>query len=83
MPTCDSSWLQKLSIPDNFSRATQHALTTGQITKAARIEIITALAFQIFAHTEYPTPDEYKAVCSMLIAKYAVLKDTIGNGIVS
>ena len=80
LPACDSSWLQKFSIPENFSRYTEHALKTGQITKA---EIVTAIAFRIFAFTEYPTSDEYKAVCSMLIGKYSVLKDTIGNGIVS
>lgn len=48
-----------------------------------RIEIVTALAFEIWNHTQYSTGDEYNAVCSVLVNKYPFLKNTIGNGYVS
>ena len=55
----------------------------GEVTKSTRTEIITAVAFQMYACTQYPTPEEYTAVCNGLIEKYPILKDTIGTGIVS
>jgi len=53
------------------------------ITKGVWVEIVTALAFEIWNHTQYPSGDEYNAVCTMLVNKYPILKDTIGNGYVS
>ena len=59
------------------------SLEAQKMSKGMRIEIVTALAFEIWNHTQYR--DEYNAVCSMamLVNKYPFLKDTIGNGYVS
>jgi hypothetical protein len=65
MPTCDSSWLQKLSIPDNFS-------------PSLSIEIVTALAFQIFAHTK---PGHEATLCyDVTSIKCVELQKTEGEG---
>ena len=53
------------------------------MSKGMRVEIIAALAFEVWNHTQYPSGDEYNTVCSMLVNKYPFLKDTIGNGYVS
>ena len=75
-----SCWIK---IPDLFSRTTMHALATKVITKSARIEIVAAIAFHVYTHTQYPTSQEYTEVCEKLVQKYPVLKDTVGNGYVS
>ena len=59
------------------------SLEAQKITKGMRIEIVTALALEIWKDTQYPSGIEYNAVYSMLVNKYPFLKDTIGNGYVS
>ena len=54
-----------------------------RVKKGTRTEIISAIALQMWSHTMYPQPEEYNGVCQMLIDKYPVLKDSIGNGYVS
>lgn len=66
-----------------FSRKTKDALESQKISKGTRSEIVTCLGFEIWRHSQYPTGDEYNAVCSMLVTAYPILKDTIGNGYVS
>ncbi len=72
-----------IRIPEKFSRATMRAMNKKMVTHSARIEIVTAVVYQLFATTEYPTKREYDSVCKALITRYLVLKDTIGNGFVS
>ena len=59
------------------------SIKAKSITKGVRVEIVTALAFEIWNHTQYPSGEEYNAVCTMLVKEYPILKDTIGNGYVS
>jgi len=59
------------------------SINAKSITKGVRIEIVTALAFEIWNHTQYPSGEEYNAVCTKLVKEYPILKDTIGNGYVS
>ena len=59
------------------------SIKAKSITKGVRVEIVTALAFEIWNHTQYPSGEEYNAVCNMLVKEYPILKDTIGNGYVS
>ena len=67
----------------SISQSTMHAIKKGEVTKSARTEIITAIAFQVYTYTQYPSPEEYTTVRNELISKYPILKDTIGSGIVS
>lgn len=53
------------------------------MTKAARVEIIAALATRMVQYTRYPTPHEYKTVCKKLIQTYPNIQDPVGNGYVS
>lgn len=76
------SWIPSV-LPESFSRRTKEALSSKFITKSARIEICDMLAHKVYAITEYPTSQEYNAVCQALVLKYPVLKDTLGNGFVS
>ena len=78
----NSQWLSTFQLP-KFSTKTTKSLEAKQISKGMRIEIVAALAFEIWNHTQYPSGDEYNAVCTMLVNKYTFLKDTIGNGYVS
>ena len=77
-----SQWLSNFCLPQ-FSTKTMQSLEAQKISKGMRIEMVTALAFEIWNHTQYPTGDEYNSVCSILVNKYPFLKDTIGNGYVS
>ena len=78
----DSSWLSKFNIPQ-FSKKTQECIKKCHITKGIRTEIISSIAWEVWRYTQYPSSEEYNAVCKLLIQKYPVLKDTIGNGFVS
>lgn len=53
------------------------------LTRGQRIEIIKAITYRVLAHTEYPTPSEYNAICQCLVTKYPKIKDVTGNGYVS
>ena len=78
----DSSWFpQNFSFP-KFSKSTMVAIETKSIRKAVRVEIVESLGHQIWVHTAYPSSMEYTSVCYMLIQKYPVLTDSVGNGIV-
>ena len=79
----DGDGVAIIRIPEKFSRATMRAIKKKMVTNSARIEIVTAVAYQLFAITDYPTKQEYDSVCRALITRYPVLKDTIGNGFVS
>lgn len=59
-----------------FSRSTMHAIETGLSPKMLYREIVAALAFHMYSHTQYPTSKEYNQV--RLLQKCPVLKDTIG-----
>ena len=59
------------------------SLSEEVITEKARVEIIAAIAIQVYQHTTYPTSDEYTGICRKLIERYPFLKDKVGNGIVS
>ena len=78
----NSNWLCNFHLPQ-FTAKTMQSLEAQKMSKGMRIEMVTALAFEIWNHTQYPSGDEYNAVCSMLVNKYPFLKDTIGNGYVS
>ena len=41
------------------------------------------ISWEVWRYTQYPSSEEYNTVCKLLIQKYPVLKDTIGNGFVS
>ena len=62
---------------------THDAIKKGILTRRNKIEIIEVIAYRVLICTEYPTSNEYNGVCLALIAKYPILKDTIGNGYVS
>ena len=78
----NSNWSSNFHLPQ-FSTKTMQSLEAQKMSKEMRIEIVTALALEIWNHTQYPSGIEYNAVCSMLVNKYPFLKDTIGNGYVS
>ena len=78
----NSNWSSNFHLPQ-FSTKTMQSLEAQKITKGMRIEIVTALALEIWKDTQYPSGIEYNTVCSMLVNKYPFLKDTIGNGYVS
>lgn len=59
-----------------FSRSTMHAIETGLSPKTLYREIVAALAFHMYSHTQYPTSKEYNQV--RLLQKCPVLKNTIG-----
>ena len=59
------------------------SIKSGEVTKAARCEIVAALHTRILQHTLYPTPSEYKTVCQKLVSIYPKLADCAGNGYVS
>ena len=48
-----SQWSSIFQIPQ-FSRKTMQSLEDKQISKGMRTEIVTALAFEIWNHTQYP-----------------------------
>ena len=60
-----------------------HAIEAKKVTRSVRIEVVTSLAYQLYSCTTYPSSEDYSNVCHQLVTKYPVLKDTIGNGIVS
>lgn len=52
------------------------------IVKSTRSDIIESVGHQMWIHGTHPSPDEYTDVCRLLIKKFPVLRDTLGNGIV-
>ena len=58
-------------------------LSKGEIKRSTRVEIVNTIALQMWSHTHYPTSQEYTGVLRALVAKYPVLKEKFGNGIVS
>ena len=76
-------WAHTFEVPKRFSFKTMEAITTGIITKNARIEIINAMHTRMLQYVDYPTPEQYKIVCWKLVQKYTTLQDKIGTGIVS
>ena len=58
-------------------------LEKGEVTNSVRCEVVSAICVPMYAQCQYPTSEEYTAVCKQLIQKYPVLKDTYGNGYVS
>lgn len=77
-----SNWLQNFSLPQ-FSRKAQECIESHKLSKGIRTEIISAIAWEVWRHTQCPTPEEYNAVCKLLIQTHPILKDPIGNGFVS
>ena len=61
----------------------QEMYRKSQIVKGVRTEIISSVAWEIWRYTQYPSSEDYTTVCKLLVQKYPVLKDTIGNGFVS
>ena len=78
----NGNWTATFTLP-RFSCSTEQAITSKEVTRGVRVDIITALAFEVWNSTQYPTPDEYTAVCQKLVSTYPSLKDTVGNGYVS
>ena len=74
----NTQWLQSFQLLQ-FSIKTMDSIKAKSITKGVRVEFVTALAFEIWNHTKYPSGEEYNAVCTMLAKEYPILKDTIGN----
>ena len=70
-------------IPLVFSRATIEHMEKKVITKSVRTEVGETLSHRVLAVTEYPTPEEYTAICRALITKYPILADSCGSGYVS
>ena len=70
-------------LPREFSYTTKQAIKTGVVTKASRIEIISAMATRVVQQTRTPTPVEYQTLCRKLVLTYPTLQDPFGNGYVS
>ena len=58
-------------------------LEKGEITDALRCEVVTSICVPWYQDCEYPSREDYTAVCKQLVQKYPVLKDSYGNGYVS
>jgi len=56
------------------------SIEAKSITKGTRIDSVTALPYEVWNHTQYPSSN---AVCAMLVNEYPILKDIIGNVYVS
>ena len=69
-----STWLSQFSLPE-FSRKTMETLKKGEIKRSTRVEIVHAIALQMWCHTHYPTSEEYTGVLRLLVDKYPVLRD--------
>ena len=78
----DSEWLSTFTLP-RFSRKTSDSIRNAQVTTGIRSDIVSAIAWAMWEHTEYPKSEDYTKVCKVLVQKYPILKDTIGNGYVS
>ena len=79
-PEIQSSWY-----PHNgFSNATMEEIEKSVIAKSTRADVTEFLGHQMWIHTKMPTSAGYMAVCRMLhvIAKFQILEETLGNGIV-
>ena len=74
-----SNWFPNFNLPQ-FSQKAQGYI---EISKGIRTEIISAIAWKVWRHTQYPSPEEYNAVFKLIVQKHPILKDTIGNGYVS
>ena len=76
-----SRWHLTFQIPLHYSKCTEEAIKTGQLTKRNRTEIIQSLSSSIMVHTDEPSGEQYNTVCKKLIPK---LTDGIGaSGYVS
>jgi len=78
----NSEWLLKFKIPQ-FSRKTCESIQKSQVSKGVRTEIVSCIAWEIWQCTQFPSSEDYSAVCKMLVQQYPILRDTIGNGYVS
>ena len=72
-------WHLSFDIPTNFSARAEEAISSGQITKRVRTEIVQSISSLMLIHTKTPTSDQYNTVCRKLIEKYPKLKDDIGS----
>jgi len=82
IPTLMPPWLLNFTLPQ-FSAKTEKSIQRGEVTKGVRSEVIAALAWEVWRHTQYPTFEEYNEICQSLVRKHPILRDTIGNGYVS
>ena len=78
-----SSWFPQKFLFPRFSNSTLTNIERKSVTKSVRINVTESLGQQMWVHTKYPLPAEYTGVLEMLLNKYPVLGDCIGNGIVS
>lgn len=79
--TSQAEWHLNFVIPEirTFSQFVTEAVDTGIVTARARREVIQVLRTYMTAHTVYPTSEQYKTVCSKLVAKFPSLMDTTGK----
>jgi len=49
----------------------------SQITRSTRSEITAAMTFEVWKHTQYPTADDYNAICKLLAEKHSALINRI------
>ena len=78
----ESDWLRSFSIPQ-FSRHCMEDIQSKEVKKSTRTEIIHTIAQLVWMQTNFPTSTEYTEVCRKLVSCHPVLKDAIGNEIVS
>lgn len=59
------------------------ALQRGVITRAARIDIVSAMHTVMMQYEPYPTSYIYQTACKRLLAKFPLIKDKTASGFVS
>ena len=52
---------------------TRNCRLNSQITRSTRSEITAAMTFEVWKHTQYPTADDYNAICKLLAEKHSAL----------
>lgn len=78
-PNNASQWHLSFEVPNNFSARTEEAISSGQITKRVRTEIVQSLSSLMLTYTKTPTGEQYNTICLKLIEKYPKLRDGIGS----
>jgi hypothetical protein len=78
-----SNWVLTFDIPDRFTKKTMRAISTGDVGKSPRSEIVSALHSRMLQFKDFPTSFEYKKACERLVEKYPVLVDKSSSGYVS
>ena len=69
-------WLLRFKIPQ-FLKRTSESIQRAQISKGVRTEIVSCIAWEIWQSTQFPSSEDYSAVCKMLVQKHPILRDTI------